>query len=225
LHHACNETIAPRWNRFRVARRNKGDGWRPTQPEREETGVAGQVDKWIGFHRVGETSCSAVESEGQSIRSQLVEESMPIPFECSECKAVFEVDDDLAGKTIRCRDCHGFGRVEVPRKKLPPKTTPATKPQETLAHPGPDTLPFRHRSPWLIAVAVALQVCTILVWSICIVSTVGILAGHSLGDEHASTVYQQIANGTSTLTRLAGCWIIAYAAGSILRIFQRPGDR
>jgi hypothetical protein len=32
-------------------------------------------------------------------------------FSCLECGARFEVADDLAGKVIRCRECHSFGKV------------------------------------------------------------------------------------------------------------------
>lgn len=36
---------------------------------------------------------------------------MTIKFHCAECAASYEVDDDLAGKTIRCRECSGYNRV------------------------------------------------------------------------------------------------------------------
>jgi DNA-directed RNA polymerase subunit RPC12/RpoP len=46
---------------------------------------------------------------------------MPIVFECLECNTITEVDDDLAGKTIRCRECHSFGRVPIPPPKKKPR--------------------------------------------------------------------------------------------------------
>jgi hypothetical protein len=63
---------------------------------------------------------------------------MPILFECLECNTTTEVDDDLAGKTIRCRECHSFGRVPVP----PPKK----KPREIA--PSPPAPIFTYRCPF-----------------------------------------------------------------------------
>jgi len=56
---------------------------------------------------------------------QLGETVMPIEFHCLECMQSYEVDDDLVGKTIRCRECYTIGRVEAPLKKAakPPRTT------------------------------------------------------------------------------------------------------
>jgi hypothetical protein len=39
---------------------------------------------------------------------------MPIEFRCAECATTYDVDDDLAGKTIRCRECHGLSKVPAP---------------------------------------------------------------------------------------------------------------
>ena len=62
---------------------------------------------------------------------------MPIVFECLECSTSTEVDDDLAGRTIRCRECHSFGRVPVPP---PPK-----KPREVAPSPAVNyRCPFCH---------------------------------------------------------------------------------
>jgi len=36
---------------------------------------------------------------------------MPILFCCAQCAATYDVDDDLEGKTIRCRECHGSNKV------------------------------------------------------------------------------------------------------------------
>jgi DNA-directed RNA polymerase subunit RPC12/RpoP len=35
-----------------------------------------------------------------------LESPMPVEFRCGECAAVYDVADDLAGKTIRCRECN-----------------------------------------------------------------------------------------------------------------------
>jgi hypothetical protein len=47
-------------------------------------------------------------------------------FECEMCQVRYEVDDDLAGKTINCRECGDFGRVL------------ATKPSRTTKKPSQD---------------------------------------------------------------------------------------
>lgn len=36
---------------------------------------------------------------------------MPVSFTCSQCGEAYDVDDDLAGKAIRCRVCRELGRV------------------------------------------------------------------------------------------------------------------
>lgn len=49
---------------------------------------------------------------------------MSIPFRCVECADSYEVEDELSGKTIRCRECHGFNRVPCAAKTLePPPST------------------------------------------------------------------------------------------------------
>lgn len=39
---------------------------------------------------------------------------MPISFECASCNASYEVGDDLAGKTVLCRECERRGKVPDP---------------------------------------------------------------------------------------------------------------
>lgn len=41
-------------------------------------------------------------------------EQTVIEFECLGCGSTFEVSDSLAGKVIKCRECHQPGRVRVP---------------------------------------------------------------------------------------------------------------
>lgn len=55
--------------------------------------------------------------------------AMTIAFRCVECAAEYDVDDELSGKTIRCRDCHGFGRVALvvpPTATTPSRTSTAS---------------------------------------------------------------------------------------------------
>jgi DNA-directed RNA polymerase subunit RPC12/RpoP len=40
---------------------------------------------------------------------------MPLSFRCVECGAEYDVADDLAGKTIRCKQCRAVGRAAVPQ--------------------------------------------------------------------------------------------------------------
>lgn len=54
-------------------------------------------------------------------------------FDCSTCRASYEIDDDLAGKTIRCRECSDFGRVLSPKKR--PTIVASIK--QTLQHAEP----------------------------------------------------------------------------------------
>ena len=37
-----------------------------------------------------------------------------IPFTCSQCGTTYDVDEELAGKTIRCRQCREYGKVPRP---------------------------------------------------------------------------------------------------------------
>ena len=52
---------------------------------------------------------------------------MSIAFSCLECGESYDVDDDMAGRTIRCRECHGFGRVECEEKTAPVASCNRTK--------------------------------------------------------------------------------------------------
>ena len=138
-----------------------------------------------------------------------------------------EVDDTLAGKTIRCRECHGFGRVEAPRKKLPPKTPapPTTQqPQPAPKPPADDEFRFRRRSPWPLFLSAFIQLLELLVWVGVVFSTISVLHNWSLYDAREKTVYQQIVNGTYTLVELLAGWMIAFAIHSILKVIQRVID-
>lgn len=53
---------------------------------------------------------------------------MTIKFTCAECAASYDVADDLAGKTIRCRECHGFNRAPFAPPKQPTSTAPVSIP-------------------------------------------------------------------------------------------------
>ena len=67
---------------------------------------------------------------------------MPIEFTCDECKKLYRVKDEHAGKKIRCPNCRGAVRVPMgqgatlpvavaepapPQKKLPPVRTNAAE--------------------------------------------------------------------------------------------------
>jgi hypothetical protein len=64
---------------------------------------------------------------------------MPILFRCVECATETEVADDLAGKFIKCRECHTPGKVPMPEKVR--GAEPATPPR--LARP-----PVPYRCPF-----------------------------------------------------------------------------
>jgi hypothetical protein len=53
---------------------------------------------------------------------------MPIFFECSSCSIKYEVADDMAGKTILCRQCEQRGKV--------PGVVPAGNPARAAALVG-----------------------------------------------------------------------------------------
>jgi hypothetical protein len=53
-------------------------------------------------------------NETSAGRISYPEHPMSIKLQCAECATVYDVDDDLAGKTIRCRESHGLNRVPSP---------------------------------------------------------------------------------------------------------------
>jgi hypothetical protein len=53
---------------------------------------------------------------------------MPILFLCLECGTEAEVADDLAGKVIKCRECHTPGKVPAPPKRPEPAAAPTSRP-------------------------------------------------------------------------------------------------
>ncbi|HTU18916.1 MAG TPA: hypothetical protein VMG10_12725 [Gemmataceae bacterium] len=57
---------------------------------------------------------------------------MSVAFHCLECLTTYDVEDDLAGRTIRCRECFTPGRVEAPAKK---------KDKKSLSKPDHDSDP------------------------------------------------------------------------------------
>lgn len=63
---------------------------------------------------------------------------MPIDFHRVECDTAYQVEDELAGKVIRCRECHGLNRISSPTKK--PDPVPAKKP-DPLPAKKPDSTP------------------------------------------------------------------------------------
>jgi hypothetical protein len=73
---------------------------------------------------------------------------MSIEFRCAECSTIYEVEDDLAGKTIRCRECNGLNRVSSITKQGVPilASRPALNlPNDGVSRPTkkPDPLPAK----------------------------------------------------------------------------------
>jgi predicted Zn finger-like uncharacterized protein len=64
-----------------------------------------------------------------------------LTFECPHCGERYEVDDALAGKTIRCRGCEDFARVLAPEPSAQPDPLPAP----TLARPADEFEPWYYR--------------------------------------------------------------------------------
>jgi DNA-directed RNA polymerase subunit RPC12/RpoP len=50
-----------------------------------------------------------------------------IEFECLGCGTTFDVSESLAGKVIKCRECHQPGRVHAPNDSNPRNKAPGTK--------------------------------------------------------------------------------------------------
>jgi hypothetical protein len=56
---------------------------------------------------------------------------MPITYRCAECAETYEVDNDLTGRTIRCRQCDALNRVPflpAPKQTSPPTAAPIQEP-------------------------------------------------------------------------------------------------
>lgn len=53
---------------------------------------------------------------------------MSIKMNCPKCATVFEFNDDLAGKRIRCKSCSEIFRVAEPPISVPPASKPTLKP-------------------------------------------------------------------------------------------------
>jgi len=65
---------------------------------------------------------------------------MSIEFRCAECTTCYEVEDDLAGKTIRCRECNALNRVlELMDKK---REAFASGPRPSTIPSSRATIPF-----------------------------------------------------------------------------------
>jgi hypothetical protein len=61
---------------------------------------------------------------------------MPVRFECPTCKTAYDVDDELAGKSIMCRGCQKRGQVRAggaPRTATTTATSTATATATTTA--------------------------------------------------------------------------------------------
>jgi hypothetical protein len=78
-------------------------------------------------------------------------QSMPIEFCCAECATAYEVEDNLAGKSIRCRECNGLNRVPSPVKKsdpsLPSKRATLNLPNGGISLPAKQTEPLPAKKP------------------------------------------------------------------------------
>ena len=53
---------------------------------------------------------------------------MPVRFVCPTCKTSYDVDDELAGKTIMCRGCQKRGKVPAAGVSTPAATATTTAP-------------------------------------------------------------------------------------------------
>jgi len=73
---------------------------------------------------------------------------MSIQTRCPTCKAQFQLDDDLAGETVRCQDCQGIFEVPKPRKKAAPEEfVPAEIVEEPIADTSSTPPPKRAAVP------------------------------------------------------------------------------
>jgi DNA-directed RNA polymerase subunit RPC12/RpoP len=76
-----------------------------------------------------------------------------IEFECLGCGTTFEVSESLAGKVIKCRECHQPGRVRIPidsgpRSKLIEKPEKPEKPSSSASSPLAASLKGSYACPF-----------------------------------------------------------------------------
>src|SRR5438045_9436384 len=76
--------------------------------------------------------------------------AMSIPVKCPECKVAYRVADEMAGRSIRCKDCDG--RIEVPdadggRVGIQSRADAESRPgrRRTLDDEEPDDSPRRSK--------------------------------------------------------------------------------
>jgi DNA-directed RNA polymerase subunit RPC12/RpoP len=75
-----------------------------------------------------------------------------IEFECLGCGTTFEVSDSLAGKVIKCRECHQPGKVHAPfdsspRIKITERSEKTDKPEKTSSSPLAASLKASYACP------------------------------------------------------------------------------
>jgi hypothetical protein len=93
---------------------------------------------------------------------------MPIVFKCGECGESFEVDESLAGKAIRCRECDQYGKVPLPEimRPRPPAPLPAPPPPPVLPQPVSRKVPGE---PWYF------RAFEWLAWAFAVLAEIGFL--------------------------------------------------
>ncbi len=56
---------------------------------------------------------------------------MPVEFICVNCQATYEVSNDLADKSVKCRECGACARVgAAPQHAAPPRSVSAVESDE-----------------------------------------------------------------------------------------------
>jgi hypothetical protein len=141
-------------------------------------------------------------------------------FVCPACWKVTEVPDEMAGRRVRCPECHAIGPTQPAAPPAPapkPEDGPVTAPQPPRA-PVAQEAPARAPIPDLRRPPIdTRRAAVVAAWSACLVWTLGVMVRYGWLMDTADSVVQQTALGVRACAWILGGYVIARAVHAIAR--------
>jgi hypothetical protein len=151
-------------------------------------------------------------------------------FVCPACWKVTEVPDDMAGRRVRCPDCHAIGPTQ-PLASPPAPPAPAPKLES-----GPEPVAVSRPPPAPVVRETAARaplpeirrpptdtrrVVVVVAWSACLVWTLGVMLKYGWLMDKADSVVQQTALGVRACAWILGGYVVARAVHAIVRVREK----
>ncbi len=140
-------------------------------------------------------------------------------FVCPACWKVTEVPDDMAGRRVRCPDCHAIGPAQS--AAAPPPESRTEDAPALSAPPAPRPPEVRAPLPEVRPPADSRRVAALTAWAACLVWTLAVMVKYGWLMDTAESVVQQTALGVRACAWILGGYVVARAVHSLCELPKR----